>query len=145
MENQENTTIKYESFIAGALLKFAEIDNVDFSLLIEDFKKETKVKLSGPWWYSQNNLSTYIENLKNGTIKLREEKSLDYFIKEEKCTLRDKLLVIAGNSVNNYFSSLDIEKYKQEKKRVLLENKNKVLSTANVLLISIFKMIIMNL
>ena len=136
MENQENTTIKYESFIAGALLKFDAIDNVEISLLVEYFKKQTKIELRGGLYYLKNNLDTYIEFLENGTIKLRDKISLDYTIKEEKCTLRDKLLNVAGNIVTNFFNSLDIEKYKQEKSKVLLENKNKVLSTANVLLIS---------
>lgn len=133
---QEKETMEYESFIAGALLKFDTLDNVDFSLLVEDFEKKTNIKLEGLWYYSPNDLGAYIETLENGTIKLRDGISLDYIIEEEKCTLRDKLLAIAGNTVNNYFNSLDIENYKQEKEKALLEHKEKVLSTANVLLVS---------
>ena len=43
---------------------------------------------------------------------------------------------VAGNSVNNYFSNLEIETFKQSKEKALLENKDKVLNTANILLIS---------
>ena len=81
-------------------------------------------------------LGKYIETIVNGTIKLRNGISFDYYIEEEKCTLRDKLLAIAGNTVNNYFSSLEIETFKKEKEKALLENKDKVLNTANILLVS---------
>ena len=135
-KKQENETMEYENFIAGALLKFEKLDNVDFSLLVEDFEKKTNIDLRGLWYYSRNNLGTYIKTLANGTVKLRDSISLDYIIEEEKCTLRDKLLTIAGNTVNNYFSSLEIETFKQEKEKALLENKDKVLSTANILLVS---------
>lgn len=135
-KDQEKRVMEYERFIAGALLKFETLDNVDFSLLVEDFKKKTNIKLIGAWYYSHNNLGAYRETLENGTIKLRDGISLDYIIEEEKCTLRDKLLAIAGNTVNNYFSSLEIETFKQEKEKSLLENKDKVLSTANILLVS---------
>ena len=135
-KKQEKEMMGYESFIAGALLNFETLDNVDFSLLVEDFEKKTNIELIGLWSYSRNNLGTYIVTLANGTVKLRDGISLDYIIEEEKCTLRDKLLAIAGNTVNNYFSSLEIETFKQEKEKALLENKDKVLSTANVLLVS---------
>ncbi len=41
------TKIHYESLIAGLLLKFESIDNIDFSLLAEDFKNKTKIDVWG--------------------------------------------------------------------------------------------------
>lgn len=135
-ETEEKETMEYEKFIAGALLKFKTLDNVDFTLLVEDFEKKTNIELRGLWYHSNNKLGKYIETIENGTIKFRDGMSFDYYIEEEKCTLRDKLLAIAGNTVNNYFSSLEIETFKKEKEKALLENKDKVLNTANILLVS---------
>ncbi len=135
-ETEEKETMEYEKFIAGALLKFKTLDNVDFSLLVEDFEKKTNIEPRGLWYHSNNKLGKYIETIANGTIKLRDGISFDYYIEEEKCTLRDKLLAIAGNTVNNYFSSLEIETFKKEKEKSLIENKDKVLNTANILLVS---------
>ena len=135
-EAEEKETMEYEKFIAGALLKFKTLDNVDFSLLVEDFEKKTNIEPRGLGYHPRNKLGKYIETIANGTIKFRDGISFDYYIEEEKCTLRDKLLAIAGNTVNNYFSSLEIETFKKEKEKALLENKDKVLNTANILLVS---------
>lgn len=136
MEEMEKERINYEPIIAGALLKFEALDNIDFSLLITDLEEKLNIEVRGSWSYSPNNLGKYIEILSNGTIKLRDGISLDYFIEEENCTLREKLLEVAENKVNDYFSSLEIEIFKQKKENALLENKDKVLNEANVLLIS---------
>ena len=128
--------INYEPIIAGALLKFESLDNVDFSLLIIGLEDKLNIEVRGSWSDSPNNLGKYIETLDNGTIKLRDGISLDDFIEEENCTLREKLLEVAGNKVANYFNHLDIEKYKIEKEKTLKDNKEKVLNEANVLLIS---------
>lgn len=127
--------IYYESIIAGMLLYFDSIDNVDFSLLIEDFEAKTKIETRGLWNYLDS-ISKYVKREENGTISLKEEVSLDSFIEEQNCTLREKLIKIAGNVVDNYFSSLDIDKYKEEKEKALKYNKEKVLNGSNVLLIS---------
>ena len=71
-QKQEKEKIHYETIIAGALLKFEEIDNVDFSLLIEDFENKTNIKVVGLWQVSPNELRKYFNFLKNGTIKLSE-------------------------------------------------------------------------
>ena len=76
-ETEEKETMEYEKFIAGALLKFKTLDNVDFSLLVEDFKKKTNIELRELWYHSSNNLGKYIETLANGTIKFRDGISLD--------------------------------------------------------------------
>lgn len=134
VENQKER-IYYESIIAGMLLNFDSIDNIDFSLLIEDFEEKTKNEISGIWNHIDN-ISKFVKREKNGTILLKEGISLDNFIAEENCTLKEKLIKIAGNVVNNYFSSLDITKFEKEKKRALKDNKEKFLNKGNVLLIS---------
>ena len=138
-QKQEKETIAYEPIIAGALLKFKTLDNVDFSLLIEDFEKKTNIEVRGLWYISQNNLGKYIKTLKDGTIRLRDGISLDYVIEEDNCTLREKLKKVAGKVVNVYFNHFDIEKFNREKKYALSSNKKNVLDTANILLISDFQ------
>ncbi len=135
-KNKKNKKIDCDQIIAGALLKFESLDNVDISLLIIDLEKKLNIEVMGFWSYSPNHLGKYIETLANGTIKLKDGISLDYFIEGENCTLRQKLLEVAGNKVANYFSSLDIEKYKTEKEKTLKANKEKALNEANILLIS---------
>ncbi len=134
MELKEKETMAYESIIAGSLLKFELIDSVDFSLLIEDFQKETNIEVRG-LWYSLDNISKYVKTEKN-IISLKNFLTLDYFIKEENRTLREKLLDVAGNTVNDYFKNLDIKSYQEKKAKELQENKDKILNSGNVLLIS---------
>lgn len=134
MEIKEKEIITYEAIIAGALLKFESIDSVDFSLLIEDFQKKNNIEITG-LWYSLDNINEYVKNEKN-IISLQNFLTLDYFIKEENRTLREKLLDVAGNTVNDYFENLDIKLYQEIKAKELQENKDRILNSANVLLIS---------
>lgn len=127
--------ISYEQIVAGLLLKFKKIDNIDFSLIIEDFKSKTKVNICGLWNKAEN-IGKYVKCEKNGTISLKDDITLDYVIKEENKTLSEKFLKIAGKEVCDYIDILNIEEYKLEKEKALKENKEKVLNEANVLLIS---------
>ncbi len=136
MSEIKKEKINYEQMIVGALLKFESLDSVDFSLLVMDLKEKLNIEVKGYWNHSPNSLGRYIEVLGNGTIKLKDGISLDNLIEEENCTLREKLLAVAGDKVTNYFNSLDIEKYKIKKEKLLIDNKEKVLTEANVLLIS---------
>ncbi len=134
MNFKSKQIIDYEQVIAGALLKFKSIDAIDFSLLIEDFQEKTNIDVTG-LWYNLNNIGKYIKEEKN-IITLKEGISLDYFIEEENCTLREKLLMVAGNIVNNYFKDVNVESYQQKKEEKLKENKDRILKSANILLIS---------
>lgn len=132
--NNKKQTVTYEQFIAGALLKFDSIDSVDYSLLTQDLKKQTKIEtIEGVY---AKNIGKYIRGRDIGIISLKDGLSLDDFIEEENTTLREILLEASGNVVNDYFNHLDVDKYKEEKETDLSENKEKVLNTANVLLIS---------
>lgn len=120
--------------IIGAILKFESIDAVDFRLLIDDFEKKTNIQMDSIWCETWP-FGRFIHS-RNGAFSLRDDLSFNYFIKGENCTLREHLQKMQGNIVNNYFNNLDVKVYMQEKKKALLENKEKVLTKANVLLIS---------
>lgn len=135
MEETKKEKINYESLIAGLLLKLETIDNIDFSMLIADFEKKTGEYVWGVW-YAAHNIGKYITCQKKGTVCLKDSMTLDTFIEEENKTLREKLVEIAGNRVNDYINNLDVEEYKEEKEKALKDNKEKVLNKANVLLIS---------
>lgn len=135
-ERDKQEVITYDSIVAGALLKMEEIDNIDFSLLVENFEKETKQKVTKLWDDLYLDLGNYIKKLQNGIIKLKDGVTLDDYIETEHRTLREKLQEVAGNEINKYFENFNLDAYQQEKKKILLDNKKKVLSSANVLLIS---------
>lgn len=132
---EEKQEISYEQLIAGALLKFDEIDNVDFSLLVEDFKSKTNTEIRGVW-YNLKTIGNYLKCKTNGTILLREEFNLDSFLEKEYCTLGETLKFVSGDIVNEYFKNFDLEQFKTRKKQLLDNNKEQVLNIANVLLIS---------
>lgn len=132
---EEKEFAYFDQLIAGALSKLESIDNVDFSLLVEDYKKKNN-NPTFVWSYDAGKgLSDYIEIHKDGIIKLKESLTLD-FIGIDNCTVKDKLKEIAKDDVNNYFNNFDVEEFKKEKEKRILENKEKVLNNANVLLIS---------
>ena len=116
-----------ESLIAGLLLKLETIDNIDFSILTADFEKKTGEYVWGEW-YVAHTICKYITCQKKGTVCLKDGITLNSFIEEENKTLREKLVEIAGNKVNDYINNLDVEEYK--------EYKGKVLTKANVLIVS---------
>lgn len=135
-ERDKQEVITYDSIVAGALLKMEEIDNIDFSLLVENFEKETKQKVIKLWDDLYLDLGNYIKKVQTGIIRLKDGVTLDDYIETEQRTLREKLQEAAGNEINKYFENFNLDAYQQEKKKVLLDNKKKVLNTANVLLIS---------
>lgn len=134
-EYDKKTDISYGQIVAGALLRFESIDSIDTHLLIQDFEEKNNVTVKRSVT-DKDNIGKYIKTAKNGVISLRDGISLEYFIEQENCTLSERLLEISGNIVNDYFDNLDIEKYRQKKEEVLIENKKNVLATANILLIS---------
>ena len=138
MQNIEEHKINCEPtmIFAGALLHFKSLDNVDISLLMTDLQKELNIEVKGSWIDLSNGLGKYIEILENGTVKLKDNISLNDSIEEDNCTLQEKLLEVAGNKIDNYFNSLDIEKFKAEKAKSLEANKEKALEEAIILLIS---------
>ena len=59
VEKEDKIEITYEQFIAGALLKFGNLDNVDICLLREDFESRMNAKITGRW-YSISTIGSYI-------------------------------------------------------------------------------------
>ncbi len=109
--------ISYESLIAGLLLKFDLIDNVDFSLLVEDFQNKTGIKVYG----IQNPVDfvyNYAQFQNNGTVSLKKS-----ILNNQ--TSRGTLSNFTDNKVIEYISSLDIEKYKIEKEKAKKKEQRK--------------------
>ena len=71
-ERDKQEVITYDSIVAGALLKMEEIDNVDFSLLVENFEKETKQKVMKLWDDLYLDLGNYIKKVQTGIIRLKD-------------------------------------------------------------------------
>lgn len=134
LENKEKR-ITFEQIMAGALLKFEKIDNVDISLLLEDFMSLDAVKVEP--YFNIKNLKEYMNYYhKDGSISLLDKFPLDYFIEEEERTVKDKYIEVAGNIVNNYFNRFSVEEFKKRKEKLLKEQKESILKDANILLIS---------
>ncbi len=133
-QNQEKESIDYEPFIAGALLKFESIDSIDFYMLVKDFQDKTNIEVRD-FCHRCHSIFKYVQKKKNITSLLNGI-SLDSFIKEENCILREKLFHVAGDAVNDYFKDIDISSYYLKKEKELQKNKDRVLNLANVLLIS---------
>ena len=129
------TIIKFEQIIAGALPLFEKLDNVDISLLLEDFSLISGVSVERIGFLFD--LHGYInENHKDGSISLSDYTPLDYFIKEENRTVREKYLEVAGPLVTEYFDKFDIELYKERKEQLIEKQKASLLKEGNILLIS---------
>jgi len=143
--------IQFEKFISGAIAYFGTIDNIDLRLLIEDFEDQTSLKIVGikEFLKSDGKEKKYINNSKSGVWELKTGLSLDSLIdtRELETSARnflqitdilavDYLKLIAEEEENNYFNSIDHEKYKEKKKAFLEKKENEVINTANVLLLS---------
>lgn len=135
-ENLENE-FQFEQFIAGVLLRFDSIDNVDMFLLLLDFNSKSGMSKSSDR-NSLPNLFDYVTREKNGIYKINDSLSLDSVIEVdgEKITLRDYFTKISSGAIYDYFMNLDIDEYKMKKDKILSHNKNLVANNANVLLIS---------
>ena len=130
--NQNNSQeITYEQFIAGALLTFSVIDNLDFSLLIKDFETKTGIKLDESWEIADT-IGKYLK-YEGGTISLNDI-TLFHHIDSENCSLRELLKKVAGPFICTYFDNLNLDAYDKTKNSEAI--KNNILENVNVLLIS---------
>lgn len=131
MKKQERIT--YGSIMAGALLYFSVVDSIDFNFLIDEIGKNVNIQGT---YYGIPYIKKYVKDMGNDVITLADGITLDDFLFEDNCTLRDKLKEVAGNEVINYLENFDINKYYEEKERGLLNNRNNLMERANILLIS---------
>lgn len=132
---QEKKSIKLESLLAGYFLNFNKLDNVDFSLIVDDFKSKTGMEISDIWGYKFNIINKYARLLKTGTIELKPDVSLDE-LGDGFLSLRDKLTYVAGDIVCDYFKNMTVDKYNKMREETLENGKKDVLNNAHVLLIS---------
>lgn len=129
--------ITYEQIYAGALLKFESIDFVDRNFLINDIENKSEERIQG-LWYKVVNIGNYVKHseIKGGLISLREGFTLDSYIEELGCTLRQHLSNVQGEFVKEYFDNFDVENYLENRKKNFIDTKEKVFNNANILLIS---------
>lgn len=130
MESKQQE-IYLEQLIAGALTKFKELDVVDLHLLINDFRKKHKLYN----YFRLENISKYVFLGNDGRICLNKNYSLNQKI-ETDCTLAEKFKSVAGDIVNNYISSLNLDVFYSKKNDNVKEQRRNVLNDANVLLVS---------
>lgn len=136
MNKQESKRmINFEQIIAGSLLKFKKLDNVDIHLIIEDLTKINTFDI-----YSSYNgfdqLGEYIYMYRNGCITLRDNITLSDWIEANNCTIKEKFKKFIDVDLEKFFADFDIEQFKIRKEQFLKEQKELVLKESNVLLIS---------
>jgi hypothetical protein len=129
--------VNYEGLISAMLLKYGQVDPLDLSLIIDDMRsKYGIIHMESFSKYSYNNLAPYVEELKNGVIRLRTPYSLNDCINYdlEDVLLKDFLESKMSDFIKMYFDKLDYNKIKERKESLL--RKDKVTKHANVLLLS---------
>lgn len=132
---EEKNPVTYDQLIAGALLKFDSLDNLDISLIIEDFEKKENIKIENTFANPQKFFKMYFKTFKDGTTKLKDGMSLTDHTNYN-CNLGELIQQYAGDIVDNYFKNFNMRKFNREKEASLLKQKEIVLDKANVLLIS---------
>ena len=100
--NREATVLN--QLIAGSLLIFDKVDNLDLSLLWYELEQDEDIHIEGE---AISDIEKYI-NIENGVISLKEGLTLDTHVGNS-FTLGEKLTQIAGPTVSDYCSGLDVE------------------------------------
>ena len=106
--------VTLENLIAGAVLKFGFVDNLDMVLLMGGFKKNIA-------YQNVDGISKYIDNV-NQRISLKSSYTLDTnisIIKEGNFTLRDYLTLKQGDVVKEYLENLDLKHFVLRKIKLL--------------------------
>ena len=106
--------VTLENLIAGAVLKFGFVDNLDMVLLMGGFKKDID-------YQNIDGISKYIDN-GNQRISLKSPYTLDTnisIIKEGDFTLRDYLILKQGDIVKKYLDNLDLKQFVLRKMKLL--------------------------
>lgn len=134
MQNINTDRIKFEQIIAGALLKLERLDNVDISLLLEDFINANIAGVNT--YFNIEYLEDYMCFSKDGSITINYNKPLNYFIEAENRTVKNKYIEVAGDLVISFFENFDIKEFKRRKEKLLADEKKTLLNEGNILLIS---------
>ena len=125
-----------EQFVAGALLRFDSIDNIDISILLQDIKEKFGMQISGSWniRFKNNDLNSIVEYERdNVSISLSKYKNRKDISRE---FLEKKLKIEAGEKLVDYFMSLDIDEYQIKKNNMIQAYNSEELLGARVLLLS---------
>lgn len=150
----------YEKVIAAALLKFEKLDNMDIHIFCKNIMSKLDNERTYCYCNSYCNLLKFIKicgkkTIDSGTISLRENFTIDSVIDKDYLsnqkdnwqtidkyyydgiTLKELFERFCDEKlIKEYFDNLDVEQYYSDKEELLKKQKDKLLSDANVLLIS---------
>ena len=148
MEEIKKNEYTYMQLIAGALLVFGEIDNIDGSLLVKYAEKAfanggEEINFKGSWECIPRELVNIIKYGMCGEpfqydpkVYIVESKKPGVASEEILDNVKRQLEKIAGDEMIKYFRSLDIEGYQIKKEKRIEYYKKKLPNRARVLLIS---------
>ncbi len=123
--------ISYEQLITAALIRFKKVDLTDIHLLIDEYKKIGNVNNN-----LLDNLLEYIKYINNGQIVIPNNKALNDIPEEHDKTYEEIYKEYSTKNVMEFINSIDINLFKEKKYNTIENYKNKMLKSANILLIS---------
>jgi hypothetical protein len=130
--------VNYEGLISAMILKYGQVDPLDLSLIIDDMRsKHGIIPMESFSRFAYYDLTRYVEELKNGVIRLKESYSLNDCIDygdDGDILLKDFFESKMNDFIKMYFAKFDYNKIKERKENLL--RKDKVTRYANVLLLS---------
>lgn len=148
MEEFEKRQFRYDQLIAGALLVFDEIDNIDATLLIkkikEDFaEKNQLVEFGGSWECMPFELAGIVkygtdlnQRVYDSRVFIVEDKRREVACPEIWNSIEERLKRMAGKEMIEYFRTFDKNGYLERKKKRIDHYAKKIPQQARVLLIS---------
>lgn len=107
----EKKQVTFEQLVAGAILKFKEIDNTDLTLLIEGLKK---INIAVDGIDSPLNLIKDYIQTSNGRLSIKEEFSLNSYSSSQNksdYTLESLLETVQGPIIAEYLGKLNLEDF----------------------------------
>lgn len=135
MINSTKKKLKHESLIAGALLKFESVDILDIEMLCI-FLEEAGFSLPAEFDYKFPHIDGYINCEDSGKIYFRRGLDIEGQIKGTSGTMRELFESVAGRELTEFFRTFDIKRFEEGKNRKLEEEKQLILNSGSVLLIS---------
>lgn len=127
--------VSFEQVIAGALLKFRNLDVVDINLIMEKLSSAGFEVLDN-CEYSFPSIENYIKIYENGRIELRKGLIISQSIKAVSTTIGELFQSIMGIDLIDFFDNLNLLSFKDEKQNRLLKEKATILSDGKVLVLS---------
>lgn len=127
--------VNFEQIMVAALLKFKCLDPVDIHLLLEELSETDCFEVTAclPIY----SFYKYIKISKQGgVVSLQDHLTLDTFLDEQNSTVRDFFLKSTKKSLTHFFDQFDLASFQNRKEKHLEKEKQKLLTTGSILLIS---------